>query len=407
MKNKKKLIIISSIAVGILLAFMVFKQMKSADILDRNADMPKETAGQSEKHDEKEKKIVQLSDVEIKEFGIKLATGGPGKIKVQLSLPGEVAANADRLVHVVPRVSGIVRDVRKNIGDNVRAGEVLAVLESRELADAKASFLAAMEREKLARSSFVREETLWKKKISAEQDYLEAKRTLADAVIELRSSEQKLHFLGFTDSYLSKLPDQSEIDYTKYVLTAPASGTIIQKHIARGEVLKDDTEAFVIADLNSVWVNINVYQKDMVFIKKGQQVIISAGHDIPDAHGVITYVGPLVGEQTRTGIARAVLPNTKGQWRPGLFVTAGLTTREDVVAIAVPKTALQTMEGQNYLFIKTDKGFEPIAVTIGKSDDRQVELLSGLTKGQQYVEEGAFSLKAQLSKSEFGDGHGH
>ena len=145
----------------------------------------------------------------------------------------------------------------------------------------------------------------------------------------------------------------------------------------------------------------------MVFIRKGQQVIISAGHDIPDAHGVITYVGALVDEQTRTGIARVVLPNTKGQWRPGLFVTAELTAREEAVAIAVPKTALQTMEGQNYLFIKTNEGFEPIPVTIGKSDDRQVELLSGLTKGQEYVEEGAFSLKAQLSKSEFGDGHGH
>ena len=235
MKNKKKLIIISSIVIGILLAFGIFKQMKSLDGSGFNADKANEASGYSEKHEEEENKIFQLNDAEIKEFGIKLGTAGPGRIKVQLSLPGEVAANEDRLVHVVPRVSGIVRNVRKNVGDNVRAGEVLAVLESRDLADAKASFLAAMEREKLARANFVREETLWKKKISAEQDYLEAKRALAEAVIELRSSEQKLHSLGFSDSYLSKLPDQSEIDYTKYVMTAPANGTMSRNIFRAGK----------------------------------------------------------------------------------------------------------------------------------------------------------------------------
>ena len=145
----------------------------------------------------------------------------------------------------------------------------------------------------------------------------------------------------------------------------------------------------------------------MVFIKKGQQVTISAGHEIPDTRGRIAYVGPLVEEQTRRGIARVVLPNAKGKWRPGLFVTALLTVKETEVPLAVPKTAIQTIDGQLYLFIKTNEGFEPVAVSVGKSDDRRVEILSGLTKGQQYVEEGAFVLKAQLLKSEFGDEHGH
>ncbi len=403
MKHKKKLILIASVLLGIVLAFVIFRQFDPAK---KSGDTGQKTAAkQTENSHKEEKKIVRLSEAEIKEFGIKIGSAGSGKIEEQLSLPGEVTANADRLVHVVPRLSGIVRDVRKNIGDYVGSGDVLAVLESRELADAKASFLAAMEKEKLARANFTREETLWKKKISAEQDYLEAKSALADAVIALRSSEQKLHSLGFSDSYLSKLPEQHEIDYTKYVLTAPASGSIIEKHINRGEVLKDDAGAFVIADLSSVWVNINVYQKDMVFMKKGQQVTISAGHEIPDAKGVISYVGPLVGEQTRTGIARVVLANTKGQWRPGLFVTARLTIKDTDVAIAVPKIAIQSMDGQNYLFIKTNEEFEAIPVAVGKSDDRQIEILSGLTKGQQYVEDGAFALKAQLSKSEFGDSH--
>ena len=407
MKSRKTFIAVAFVLIGIIVAIVVFKQFRtpSSPLADGNKN---QSLDESKEHSESDdKKVLHISEAEMKEFGIEVGTAGPGKIEIQLSLPGEVVANADRLVHVVPRVSGVVRDVRKNLGDFVSAGEVLSILESRELADAKASFLAAREREILARANFTREEDLWKKKISAEQDYLEAKRAIAEALIELRSSEQKLHAIGFSDAYLSRLPNQLEIEYTKYVLTAPASGTILQKHIAKGEVLKDDSEAFVIADLSSVWVNISIYQKDMPIVRKGQEVIISAGHEIPDARGVISYVGPLVGEQTRTGIARVVLPNKGGHWRPGLFITARLTVKATDVPIAVSKTALQTMEDKTYIFVKTEEGFEPRPVTAGRTDEKQAEIISGLTAGQQYVTNGAFALKAQLSKSAFGDEHGH
>ena len=407
MKSRKTFIAVAFVLIGIIVAIVVFKQFRtpSSPLADGNKNQSLDESKEHSESDDKE--VLHISEAEMKEFGIEVGTAGPGKIEIQLSLPGEVVANADRLVHVVPRVSGVVRDVRKNLGDFVSAGEVLSILESRELADAKASFLAAREREILARANFTREEDLWKKKISAEQDYLEAKRAIAEALIELRSSEQKLHAIGFSDAYLSRLPNQLEIEYTKYVLTAPASGTILQKHIAKGEVLKDDSEAFVIADLSSVWVNISIYQKDMPLVRKGQEVIISAGHEIPDARGVISYVGPLVGEQTRTGIARVVLPNKGGHWRPGLFITARLTVKATDVPIAVSKTALQTMEDKTYIFVKTEEGFESRPVTAGRTDEKQAEIISGLAPGQQYVTNGAFALKAQLSKSAFGDEHGH
>mgnify|MGYP000055266024 CR=1 FL=1 len=407
MKSRKTFIAVAFVLIGIIVAIVVFKQFRtpSSPLADGNKNQSLDESKEHSESDDKE--VLHISEAEMKEFGIEVGTAGPGKIEIQLSLPGEVVANADRLVHVVPRVSGVVRDVRKNLGDFVSAGEVLSILESRELADAKASFLAAREREILARANFTREEDLWKKKISAEQDYLEAKRAIAEALIELRSSEQKLHAIGFSDAYLSRLPNQLEIEYTKYVLTAPASGTILQKHIAKGEVLKDDSEAFVIADLSSVWVNVSIYQKDMPLVRKGQEVIISAGHEIPDAKGVISYVGPLVGEQTRTGIARVVLLNKGGHWRPGLFITARLTVKATDVPVAVSKTALQTMEDKTYIFVKTEEGFEPRPVTAGRTDEKQAEIISGLTAGQQYVTNGAFALKAQLSKSAFGDEHGH
>lgn len=411
MMSKKRIVIVALCLGAIILAVVVFKQFRtsgppSKGINKKEVHKEAQDEHKGEKGHEDEK-LVHISETEMKEFNIEIGTAGPGKIETQITLPGEVVNNADRLVHVVPRVPGAVLAVHKNLGDAVRTGEVLAVLKSRELADAKAAFLSALEREKLAKANFIREEDLWKKKISAEQDYLEARRALAEALIEHRSTEQKLHAIGLSDEDLARLPDQPEIDFTKYVLMAPSSGTIIKKHIVLGEVIKDDTEAFLIADLSSVWVNISVYQKDMPSIRKGQTVVISAGHEIPDTKGVISYIDPLVDEKTRTGLARVVLPNHDGHWRSGLFINARIAANVKDVPVAVPTTALQTIEDKTHVFVKKGEGFEPRPVTVGRADDKRVEIISGLVPGERYVAKGAFALKAELSKGELGEGHAH
>jgi len=360
-----------------------------------------------EREDHGEERLVRLSAEELEEFGIELAVAGPGRLETEVSLPGEVALNADRLAHVVPRVSGIVREVRRTLGDRVRKGDVLAVLESRDLADSKADFLAARERVSMAEANFLREEGLWKKKISSEQEYLEARRAFAEARISLRSAEQKLHALGFSEKDLARLPGEPDVDFTRYEMVAPFDGTVIEKHIVLGEVLKDDAEAYVVADLSSVWINISVYQKDLPRIRRGLPVIVSAGHGVPDAGGTISYLGPLVGEETRTALARVVLPDARGLWRPGLFVTARVIVQAETVPIAVPRTALQTLKERPHVFVETEEGLLAVPVALGRTNHRRVEIVSGLEAGRRYVKTGAFTLKAQLSKGAFGGGHGH
>jgi cobalt-zinc-cadmium efflux system membrane fusion protein len=364
----------------------------------------KEHAGEEGHGDEK---AIRMTEAQMKEFGIELATAGPGPLKVQVDLPGEIVPNADRVAHVVPRVPGVVREVRKVLGDRVRKGEILLVLDSKELADNKAAFLSAREKLDLAQSNYDREEDLWKKKISPTQDYLQAKQALSETRIELRSAEQKLHALGFSEAYLAQLPSQPDVSYIRYEVIAPFDGVIIEKHVALGEAKKEEAEMFLIADLRSVWVNLGVYQKDIPLVRAGQPVVISAGHGIPEMAGRISYIGPLVGEQTRTATARVVLPNRGGQLRPGLFVTGRVTLSTVPVPILVPKTALQTMDEKTVVFVKDEDGFEPRPVTVGRSDGTHVEVTSGLTPGQKFVSAGAFTLKAQLAKGSFGDGHGH
>lgn len=362
--------------------------------------------GQHDEHEEEEG-VVNLTEEEMKEFGIVIGTAGSGKLSIYVTLPGEIAINSDKMAHIVPRVGGVVRDVRKKLGNMVKKGEVMAVLESRELADAKTSFFAAIERRSLAEANFTREKALWKKKISSEQTYLNARLAFAETSIELRSSEQKLRALGFSDSDLSRLPEAPDSTFTFYNMTAPFNGTVIEKHITLGEVLKNDTEAYVIADLKSVWVNLDLYQKDLPLVKNGDQVIISAGHGIPGVTGKISYIGPIVRERTRTALARVVLPNKQGLLRPGLFVSAKVAVEKKEVSLIVRKTAIQTIDDKPVIFILDEDGFEPKPVIVGQSDAFNTEIISGINAGQQYVTKGAFTLKAQLAKGSFASGHAH
>jgi cobalt-zinc-cadmium efflux system membrane fusion protein len=404
MKNKALIIFVAlaGIIVGALLTKFYATPHKAET--EKHGEGNHVEGKEEEHHDEK---LVKLHDEDLKEFGIEVKEAGPGELDLRIELPGEITPNEDRLAHIVPRASGVAKSVFKSVGDTVRAGDLLAVLESRELADAKAAYLASLKRTEIAKTNMKREEELWKKKISPEMDYLEAKKTYDEANIELHSAEQKLHVFGLPDEYLKQLPSQPDVTYTRYELRAPIGGTIIERHITVGEVMKEDSQAFVIADLSSVWVNISVYQKDMASLRKGQQVTIAAGGKIPDAKGVISFVSPVTGEETRTAIARVVLPNAQGILRPGLFVTAKIRVDEVSVPVLLPKTAIVSEGPITQVFISTVEGFALMPITVGRSDDASVEVTAGVGKGQKVVTKGAFTLKAQLSKGAFGDGHAH
>jgi membrane fusion protein, heavy metal efflux system len=138
----------------------------------------------------------------------------------------------------------------------------------------------------------------------------------------------------------------------------------------------------------------------LAFVRQGQPVRIAAGDSIPDAQGSISYVAPVIDEQTRTALARAVLANAKGSWRPGLFVTATIEVGATDVPLLIPKDALQTIEGQASVFVQTPEGFEARPVTLGRANETHVEILSGLESGERYAATETFILKAELAKGE-------
>ncbi|NOZ14170.1 MAG: efflux RND transporter periplasmic adaptor subunit [Acidobacteria bacterium] len=363
--------------------------------------------GKSEVHHEEAEQAVHLSEKELEEFGITVAAAGPASLDVMAKLPGEITLNRDRVAHVVPRVSGIVREVRKRLGDRVRKGEIMAIIESRDLADAKSSFLAARERLTLAEAAFERESRLYKKRITSEQEFLNARRDLAEGRIAVRAAEQKLHTLGFSETELNKLSTEADVDYTLYEIRAPFKGTVIQKHVALGEAMDAHAELFVVADLSTVWVDLTVYPKDLPLIRVGQEVTIHDGPGFSPVAGRISYIGSLVGESTRTALARVVLANPKGVFRPGMFVSASVKMSRRQVSVTVPLTAVQNIDGENCVFVRKGSELVKTPVKLGERGSGFVEIISGLTAGTLCAVSGTFTLKAQLAKDSFGEGHGH
>lgn len=348
---------------------------------------------------------VELTPDAVQSAGIVIETAGIVQMKTFLDLPGEIGLNIDKVVHVVPILSGVVTAVYKNLGDTVRQGEVIAVLESRELAELKSAYIASLKRLELARSTFDRKERLWKEKISSEKDYLTSRQALAEEEINLQVTTQKLLALGLSQTDLNSIPEMTGRGLTRYELKAQFDGIVIKKEIAVGEAIKQDTDIFAIADLCTVWVEVTIYAKDLNVVKTGQTVTVKSEALGLKAAGTLTYLGPLVGEQTRTAQGRVVVPNTEGLWRPGLFVTIEIVQEEVSVPVAVSVDAIQTFRDWSVVFVQYGDLLEVRPLELGRNDGRWVEVLHGLSPGERYVARNSFILKADLGKA--GASHDH
>lgn len=366
---------------------------------------------ESESHDDHEEPELKFSTAELDEFSIKLSQVSTGEISKTIDLSGEINIAPERLFHIVPRVSGVVREVFKQLGDKVTKGELLVTLSSRELADAKAQLVVTDSLWQQANTNLKREKNLYSSKVSSKRAYLAAKQVQAEMSVKRKAAKQQLLAIGLSNNAITSVLNQADNNLSLYELRASADGVIIERKVALGDVLEANERGFTVADLSQVWVNLTVYQKDLGLIKQGQQVIISTSFGLDDKKtitGTISWLSPLLDETTRSATARVIIENKTGHWRPGLFANAKVSVEKRGARVVIPLSALQTIEGQTIVFVQHKIGmFEPQVVQLGHRDQQQVEILQGLKPGQTYVSQNAFVLKAQSQKSSFGHGHNH
>ncbi|GAB3266001.1 efflux RND transporter periplasmic adaptor subunit [Chitinimonas naiadis] len=406
MKNKQILIaVLVAASVGAGLGATSYGLLSSAE--GTTGPKGKAEAGdehkEGETHQEGEEEhgeegAITLNDARVKAAGISIERAGPALVANTMPLPGEIRFNQDSLAEITPRVTAVIVGINKNVGDKVRKGDVLATLESQTLAEWRSEYLANEKRLELARSNFEREKRLWQDKISAEQEYLNAKKELAEIEIAMQGSRDRLLSIG------ASIPKQN-LGLARYELRAPFAGTIVEKHATTGEAVKEDVTLFQIADLNNVWAEIAVYPKNINQIQLDQNVTVRSKDQGLSTTGKIAHIGALIGEKTRTATARITIDNAKGLWRPGMFVNIEVADGSVKTQVAVKPNALQSLEGKAVVFVREGEKFEPREVEVGRQNAEWVEIVKGLKAGEAYASTNSYVVKAEIGKATASHAH--
>jgi membrane fusion protein, heavy metal efflux system len=363
-----------------------------------------ETGGRTEQRKSvgEERATIRLTDEQVETSGIAFAAVRDGALVRRIVVPGTIVPDADRIARVSVKLSATVAELRKKLGDTVEKGEVIAVLESREVADAKSEYLAARLNNDLQRNLYERDKVLWDRHIVAEQVVLKSQGAAAQAKMNLDIARQKLFALGVTESELGALPDEPETALRRQEVRTPISGRVVDRKVDLGAAVGRDnleTELFTVADLDRVWVELAVGPTDLPRVAEGQTVSIAAHGLSKRAVGKIVFIGPMLDQETHSARVVAEIANPDGNWRPGSLVQAAVAIEERAAALTVPASAVQTIGKTRVVFVRTQDGVEKRAVTLGDGDDRLFEVLSGVREGETIAVGNTFVLKAELLKS--------
>jgi len=345
--------------------------------------------------------IVAMDDERIKLAQIEQRTIGPATLAKRLGVSGTIVPDAGRVAHVSVKLSGTVAELRKNIGADVLRDEILAVLESREVADAKSEYLAARLSNDLQQDLAARDKSLWEGRAVPEQQYIKSRNAAAQTAMRFGIARQKLLALGVRDDEITALPQAPDALLRTQNVRAPISGRVAERKVELGTAVGRDnleTELFLIVDLSRVWVELSVSSADLPMVREGQSVAVTLRGFPQPTTGKIVFVSPLLDKDTRTARVVAGIENADGRWRPGSFVTAAIAIEERPASVVAPFSAIQTVGGQKTVFVRTKDGFEKRDVVLGQRDDQSVEIVSGLAAGETIAVSNTFSLKAELSK---------
>jgi cobalt-zinc-cadmium efflux system membrane fusion protein len=351
------------------------------------------------KHAEGE--ALKLTDAEIAAAGIKVEEVAEQEVHDHIAVTATIQPNRDKLAHVAPRVSGRIIKVSANLGQQVKQGQALAQLDSIELGEAHSAFLQAESEARLAQANFARIDNLFSEQIVTQKDYLNARAENEKAKTALRAARDKLRMLGVA-------PMESSSAVSGFALTAPFSGIIIEKDAVLGELAQPDKSLFTVADLSVVWIEADLYEKDLDRVVSGAEAVVTvAAYPNETFKGHLTYISSTVDKETRTVKVRVEVHNPGGKLKPEMFANAAITTAGSAKAIVVPAEAVVLMQGISSVFVRDPDGFEPRVVELGEKLSHGVVVKSGLKSGESVVVSGAYAVKARALKSEIGEGHGH
>lgn len=450
-----------------------------------------------EDHDH-EPGVVELTPEKVEAAGIEVAPAHRDRLTLTRWITGKIAPNGDRLAHIYSLVEGTVHEVLVPFGATVKQGDVLAVIDCKEVGQAKLALVRARLEVRIAkvnqdwkqkihqntqaliqalegetspqviadrfrdrpmgtyredlisasahwqqtRAQFDRMATLSQRgsvsqsqfeqaraeneaaratfnalmeqiKFTSEQELIQARQALEQAQVAEGASRSALYILGYSEDEVARMDPLAEgEEVAHYALTAPFDGTILAKDVVVEERVGPQTRLFDLADLSTVWVQADIYEKDLRFLQElNDRVLRFRTSSYPDQlfKARVFTTGEVVDSETRTVRMTAVAENPDRRLKPGLFVEIELPIGSAENVVQIPQAALQTDAGQTFVFVRRASGeFARREVTVGRAGAQNVEITEGLQAGEPVAIRGSYTLKAELKREELGEGgHSH
>lgn len=447
-------------------------------------------------HDHGEPETVTLTPQALQQAGIQVRTAEKGRISHAITLTGTVSVNEERTVHLSPKIEGVIREVVKGLGERTEAGDAVMILDSTQLGTAKVDFLrlfnefetARIDRERraqirtntdrlievlrqgvppleveartrdltlgenrsrlltayssveLTRTAHEREERLYKRKVSSQKEFLDARAAFemaqaqyrgaldevtyaiqaellaADREFETRkaaylAASQQLQVLGSSPEEIQALQEGRARDLNIFTVRSPIQGVITEKHGALGERVTPETTLATISDLGQLWVIGDAYEKDLAHVHPGMPAVVEVpSYPGQQFTGHVSMVSRVIDPKTRTVRVRVLVENSQNLLSIGMFATVKTTTGVEEAVLSVPIAAVQDVEGHPTIFVReAENRFRAQQVAIGARDaaQKRVEVYSGIQEGDPVVISGAFFLRSELARGEMGHDHAH
>ena len=359
-----------------------------------------EHADEKKEEGHAENEQLKLTADEAARAGIQVEAVRPQALGDTVVVTATIQPDPDRLARVAPRIEGRITSAPAKLGDRVRAGQVLATLDSVGVGDAHAAWAQAQAELRIAEADFQRAEALDADEIIPRKDFLRARSERDRAAATARASADRLRLLGGD-------PSASGNGASSFAIKAPFAGTVIDKQATLGELASPSAPMYTIADLSRVWIQADLPETALAKVQVGADAKVSvSAYPGETFDGRVGYIGASLKKDTRTAAARIEVANTDRRLKPEMFATATIEAGGDKRAvIALPDAAIVLIEGQPTVFVLEQGVYEARGVQPGERGGGRTVVKAGIEPGEQVVTAGAFALKARKLKSQLGHGH--
>lgn len=342
--------------------------------------------------------VVRLDSTAQRLAGVELVTVGRAD-GGELVANGTITYNANRVAVVAPRSEGRIRKVLADLGQQVRAGTVLATVESPEVGRLRGELERARAAMEVARRNYDREKRLFEQSISSQKELLAAEGEFRTAEADFLSAQAGLRALGASGG-----------EGSAYGLATPVSGAVVERNASPGQLVDASTNLFTVADLRNVWITVDIYEGDLTRVSRGAKVTV-----VPTAlkserfAGHVTYAGGVVDTASRAFKVRVDVENPGLRLRPGMFAQVRIEApakADTSGVVTLPEVAVQELNGRQVVFTAGDSDgqFTARPVRVGaRLGEGMVQVIGGLKPGDRVVAAGAFQIKSELTKASFGE----